>query len=144
MGAADSAFQHSATPHRDSAVLAKVVQSDGLTEPTHSSHLDIDDAAGAKFDGSLRLPRIVKGFIQADRAFQFPLQLGMMPDVVFPQRLLDHQEFEVIELAKTLKIARPVRGIGIAAERNVGPARADSLEHVYVPPRFDLHLDSLV
>ena len=66
----------------------------------------------------------------------------MVVDVVIPQRLLDHQQIELIELAQVFDLIERVGGIRVATQRDVGPARADALEHVDIPPGLHLDLDA--
>ena len=41
----------------------------------------------------------------------------MIVDVVVPQRLLDHQQVELIELLQMLDLVQRVGGIGVATEK---------------------------
>src|SRR4029077_3807635 len=144
VGAADTGLEHSAAPHRDVVVLADVVYFSGLAEPAHPANFDIHDAAGAGFDGRRGVARMPDRLVQTDGGFQFALQPGVIVDVFIPQRLLDHKKPEAIKFAQVLDLMEPIGGVGIAAQQNVRPARADPLKHVYVPARFYLHLDAAV
>ena len=50
-----------------------------------------------------RIAGVVDGFVQADRGPQLLLQAGVVVDVVVPQRLLDHQQIELVELAQVFE-----------------------------------------
>ena len=78
------------------------------------------------------------------RSAQFFLQARVIVDVVVPQRLLDHQQIELVELAQVLDLIERVGGIGVATQRDVGPARADAFEHVHVPAGLDFDFDAAV
>ena len=68
-------------------------------------------------------------------------QAGVVENIVVPERLLDHQQVELIEGPQMLELIQCVGGVGIAAQRNVRPPRADFLQHSHIPARFHLHLN---
>ena len=68
----------------------------------------------------------------------------VLQDVVFPIRLLDHEQIETIEATKMVKIFGTVRRVGIAAEKNIRPARPDLCQNVNVPSWLYLYLDALI
>ena len=115
-----------------------------LAEPAHASHFDIDDAAGSRFHCCGRDPRINNRLIQADGGSQFLLQPRMIVDVVIPQRLLDHQQVELVEIAQVLHLVKGVGRVRIAAQGDIRPTRANAFQHVHVPPRFHLHLNPAI
>ena len=144
LGARKPAIMRTRTKHRDVIVLADIVYFPGLAEAAHPSDFDIHDAAGAGFDGGGRVAGVADGLVQANGGSQFALQPGVVVDVVIPQRLLDHQELEAIKFAQVFDFIEGVGGVGIAAQHNIGPARADPFQHVHVPARLYFDLDAAV
>src|SRR5260370_14757244 len=65
----------------------------------------------------------------------------MKIDFVIPQRLLDHQQIERVELAQMLKLIERVGGIRVHTENDIRPAGADLLQHIQIPSRLHLDLD---
>ena len=59
--------------------------------PTNTAEFDVDDSAGAEFDGGLGIATVVDAFIQTERGAKLRLQACMGVDIVPRQRLLDHQ-----------------------------------------------------
>ena len=68
----------------------------------------------------------------------------MEVEVVVPKRLLDHEQAELLELAKMLDLAEAVGGVGIATEHDAGPTLADSRQNVDVPSWLNFDLDALI
>ena len=97
--APDAGFQHAAAPHRDAGGLRDIVHALGLAESAHAAQLDVDDAAGAQADGLLGVVRGADALVQADGRLELGLQRGVVDDVVVRQRLLDHHQVEIVELA---------------------------------------------
>src|ERR1035438_9335521 len=89
-------------------------------ESANAAEFDIDDAAGAQFDRSSGISRIVNAFIQADRSSNFRLQFGVAVNFVPLQWLLHHQEIEFIELLQMFGIGQSVSGICIYRKLNRG------------------------
>ncbi len=83
-------------------------------------------------------------FVQADGGIQTLLQHGVKVEVVRPQRLLDHEQLELIEAGQMVGVPQAVGGVGIAAQQNIRPALANCFEHLHVPTRLALQLDSLI
>ena len=69
---------------------------DGLAEAAHTTDLDVDDAAGLHVDGSERVAAIADGFVETDSGLEALLQHGMEVEVVVPERLLDHEQIELV------------------------------------------------
>jgi hypothetical protein len=90
------------------------------------------------------LARVDDGLVEANRGAQFFLQAGVIEDVVVPKRLLDHQQVELIEAPQVFDLIERVGGVGVAAQRDIGPARADFLQHIDIPARLHFHLDAAV
>src|ERR1035441_9158721 len=144
LGASDASLQHSATPDGNIVGLAKVVDLQRFGESAHAADLDVDDAAGAGFNREGGAAHADDRFVEADRGAQFLLQARVVVDVVVPQRLLNHQQVELVELAQVLDLVERVSGISVAAQGDLGPARADPLQHVHVPARLDFDFDAAV
>src|ERR1700687_1848420 len=113
-------------------------------ESANAANLDIDNSAGAGFDGERSAARTDDRLVQANRSAQLFLQARVVVDVVVPERLLDHQQIEWIELSQVLDLIEGISGIRVATQSDVSPARADAFEHVQVPARLDFDLDAAV
>ncbi len=61
---------------------------------------------------------IVDTFVEADRRFELALERGMGVDVVVAERLLDHDQEELVELFSSAASARRVGGIGVDHQAN--------------------------
>src|SRR6266567_6926374 len=68
----------------------------------------------------------------------------MMEDVVIPERLLDHEQIEIIKFAQAIEISRTIGRVRIAAQHNIRPAVADLRKYFQVPPRLHFYFNSLV
>src|ERR1017187_8642297 len=68
----------------------------------------------------------------------------MKVEIVAPQRLLNHEQIEAVETLKTVAVGQGVGGIGVTAQQNTRPARADLLQYFDVPARLHLDLNALV
>src|SRR5579863_2661426 len=68
----------------------------------------------------------------------------MVVDVVVPQRLLDHQQVELVEFPEMLDFVQGISGVGVTTEYDVRPARTNTFQHLQVPARFHLHLDATI
>src|ERR1700720_4698858 len=68
----------------------------------------------------------------------------MKIDFIIPQRLLDHEQIERVDLAQMLKLIERVGGIRVHTENDIRPAGADLLEHIQIPSRLHLDLDPTV
>src|SRR5215469_16462485 len=115
-----------------------------LREASDSADFDVDDAASTEFQGSFRIAGIANGFVQADPGPELFLQAGMKIDVVVPQWLFDHHQVELIELPQVLQLPDAVGRIGVTAERDLRPARADSFEHVDISSSLYFDFDAAV
>src|SRR6266571_3545432 len=65
-------------------------------------------------------------------------------DVVPFQRLLDHQQFEVIELSKMVTVFEAIGRIGIDREQDSGKCLPNGGNKIEILPRFDLEFDAAV
>src|ERR1700722_428379 len=117
---------------------------DRFAEAADPPQLDVYDAAGLHFDRRQRIASIANRFIQTNGSIQTLLQHGVEVKVIRPQRLLDHQQVELIETDQVVSVPEAVCGVGIAAQTNFRPAVANCFEHLHVQARFALQLDSLV
>src|SRR5579871_143735 len=124
--------------------MRDVVNGDGLTEPAHAPHFNVDDLARPKLQCSLRVAPAVNGFVQADAGLELFLQPGVKVKIIVPEWLFDHQEVESVKLLQVVDLVERISGIGIATEHDLRPACADFLEDLNVPARFALDLDSAV
>ena len=68
----------------------------------------------------------------------------MKIEVIVPERLLNHQKLEFVELLEMLDVIERVSRVGIATQQYLWPALADTLENAKVPARFALQLDALI
>ena len=75
---------------------------------------------------------------------QLGLQHGVIDDVVVIQRLLDHHQVKIVQLAQVLGVGQGVRGVGVHHQLDGGEAFAHAADHVHVPAGLDLHLDALI
>jgi len=98
-----SGFEHSAAPHRDIICLADVVNFLGLGEATDSANLDVDDPAGAGFDGTRRVRGPARSIRRGRWRCAVLFATSVVVEVVF-QRLLDHEAVELVELAQVLSV----------------------------------------
>src|SRR5437763_9900325 len=115
MAAPYAGLEHAAAPDRDIVVLADIVDFFSFAEAAYPANLDINDAAGAGFDGGCGVAGMAYRLIQANRGLQFALQPCVIIDVVVPQRLLDHQQLEAIEFSQVLKLVESVGRVGVTA-----------------------------
>src|SRR5437660_9974737 len=68
----------------------------------------------------------------------------MRMDVVPFQRLLDHQQFELIELAKMVSVFEAIGRVGVDRKQNSRKLFPNGGNEIEILPRFDLELDALV
>src|SRR6476469_3285261 len=68
----------------------------------------------------------------------------MEVEVVIPERLLNHQQLELIPFGDVVNVDDAIRGVGVAAEHDFRPALADLLEDLHIQTRLTLQLDALV
>ena len=73
---------------------------DGLRggEAAHAPGLDVDDSASPEFEGKSGVPDRPYGFVETDGGLQFTLEACVVAIVVMRERLLDHHEFELVQL----------------------------------------------
>ena len=72
------------------------------------------------------------------------LQRHMIHDVVVIERLLDHEERELVELGEMAGVGQRIRGVRIDHQRHVAEALADVLHCGEIPAGLDLDLDPLI
>jgi len=112
---------------------AQVVDRERSGEAAYSARLDIDDASCAEGDHVLRALDAGDGFVEADRRRQAPLQRGMPYEIVPGERLLDHQEPELVELHEPIAV---VERVGIVPVRHERRGRTERLPK---PPGHSRH-----
>ena len=110
-------------------------------------HLDVPHPGSLQIHDLTGRARIPQRLVQADRRPQLLCQPRMTDEFIRMKRLLDVQQFRVVERAQSAFIARPLVGpIGIHGERQLAPLeplsrRADG---GLVPPGRDFDLDAAV
>src|ERR1035437_3318238 len=144
VGTPDAGLQHAAAPDRNGGGLGDIVYPFGLAESGHPAELDVDDAAGAQLDGLLGVARGANALVQADGSFELRLERGVIDDVVVIQRLLDHHQVKIVQLAQVLGVGQGVGGVGVGHQLDRRETFAHAAAHVDVPAGLDLHLDALI
>src|SRR5580698_5348050 len=139
MGTSNAGFKHASAPHRNIVRCADIVDSLGLGKAADSAGFDVDNAAGANLNGLRGIASVMDGFVETNGGSQQRLQAGVIVNVVVPERLLDHQEIELIELSQMLDLIQRVSGIGVATQDDFRPAGTNTFEYIDVPARF--HFD---
>src|SRR5712664_2278177 len=91
VSATDAAFEHPAAPDWNAARQAERVDLPSAGVAADAAELDVNDARGAEVESSLRITGVANGFVEANRGLQLFLELGMVEDVIPPERLLHHQ-----------------------------------------------------
>src|ERR1019366_3304899 len=102
VGAPDAGLQHAAAPDRDAGGLGDIVHAFSLAESGDAAELDVDDAAGAQLDGLLGVARGANALVEADGGLELRLERGVIDDVVVIQRLLDHHQVKIVQLAQVV------------------------------------------
>lgn len=67
-----------------------------VAKTSDTTDFDIDNISRLQVDGAFGVVYGMKTFIQANRIFYFFTQKGVKIDVIFIERLLDHQKLEPI------------------------------------------------
>src|ERR1700748_2425175 len=106
-------------------VLANVVHFSGFAESADAAYFYIYNPAGAGFDRGCGVARMPDGFVETYRRAEFALQARVVVNIVIPERLLDHQKVEAIELAQMFDFIQGISGVSIATEQDFRPAHAD-------------------
>jgi hypothetical protein len=91
VGTSYGRVDHAATPHRNLARLAELLNRGGFAVTADSSELNVDHSARAQLHRCCRVPHIANRFIETDRRRELLLQMGMEVDIVSVGRLL-HQK----------------------------------------------------
>ena len=52
----------------------------------------------------------------------------MKVEIIAPQRLLNHQQIEAVEILEAVAVGQRVSGVRIAAQQNAGPAGTNFLD----------------
>src|SRR5689334_6504066 len=144
VGTADACLQHATAPDRDTTAMGRVVHSNCFIKPAHASDLDVDNPARAQRNRGLCVAAAMNGFVETDGSRKLLLQLGMEIEIVMPQRLLDHEQIEAVELLEMRNLFQPVSGIRIATQQDLRPAIANLLKYFNIPAWFALDLDSAI
>jgi hypothetical protein len=144
VGTADAGLEHAAAPDGDPTLGRRVMDGDGLGEASYATDFDVDDAAGVHVDGGEGVAAVAYGFVEADRGVEALLQHGVEVEVVVPEGLLDHEQFELVPLGDVVEVDDAVCGVGVTTELDIGPAAAHLFEDFGVPAGLALELDALV
>src|ERR1039457_4988419 len=119
MGATDSGLEHSSTPNRNRVFPAHVMYLPCAAVPSDPSQLDIDNAIRPQLNGSISMSGIGDALIKTDRCANHALQLCMGVDLIPLQRLLNHQQVELIKSLQVSAVTEIIRGVGIDREEKV-------------------------
>src|SRR5882672_361686 len=68
----------------------------------------------------------------------------MVVDVIVPERLLDHEQVELVEPAQMVEFIQAISRVRVAAQQNLRPALANLFKNVEIPSLSDLNFDALV
>jgi len=68
----------------------------------------------------------------------------MVNEIVVIQRLLDHQQAEVVQCFQVIHVLQRVCRVRIDRKQNFRVTPPHLRDYVYIPTRFDLELDSLI
>ena len=98
VGLAHARLQHGAHPDGNAGVLADVVNLLGLAQAAEARHFHVDDAAAPQLDGLAGIVGGVDGLVQADGCLHLRLEAPVPDDVIVLERLLDHDEVELVQL----------------------------------------------
>src|SRR5688572_31097307 len=110
----------------------------------NAPQLNVDDPARARINGLAGVFGIENRLIQADGSLNGLLKLDVIDDVVPGQRLLNHQQLELVQPFEEVDVSQRVCGIRVAHQED-GWKLPPHLSHdVQVPTRLDLDLDTLI
>ena len=93
----------------------------GDGETADTPRLDVDDLPRAELDHVGRTIDVGDRFVETNARLEAPLQLGVPNDVIAPQRLLDHDEVERVELGEVIGVGERVSGVRVGHEMDVLP-----------------------
>src|SRR5690349_4648162 len=110
----------------------------------HPSQFDVNDLAGAEFNGLSGVLSAVDGFIQADRRLQLALELHVVHHVVPTERLLNHHQTEAVQQFEMLDVGESIRRVRVSHQLDVWKLTANQIQDLDVPAGPDLHLNALV
>ena len=68
----------------------------------------------------------------------------MLVNVIVPQRLLNHQQVQVVHLRQMIRVCQRVRAVRVQHQRNVGQGSPYPARQFHVPARLNLQLDAAV
>ena len=88
---------------------------DRFAKAADAANLDVDDAAGLHIDRGEGVAPVADGFVEADVRSEAFLQHGVKVEVVVPERLLDHEQVELVPAGDVVEVLHPVGGVGVAA-----------------------------
>src|SRR5216684_509694 len=141
---ANTRFEHATAPRVDAASEAESLDLASASVAADAAQLDVNDARGSELQSSLRIAEVADGLVKANRSLQMSLELGVIGDVVPPERLLHHQQAKFIEALEMVHIRKRVGRIGIDGQKNTGMRAADGAHNSDVDARLDLEFDTLI
>jgi hypothetical protein len=97
MRPAYAALQHSPAPEGDSVPGAVFVDLGGFAVSPDASQFDIDDAAACHLHRLSSIFRVMDRLIEANGGIDFPLENGVINDVIVGEGLLNHHQIEFIQ-----------------------------------------------
>ena len=127
------AFHHAADPAANTGLLAKAVDLKRMREASYPGGLDIHKAAGADLQRLTNHKGVRNAFVKTDRSVDHFLQLSVIKNVHRAERLLDHGQSKVIQLAENVSLIDGIRRIAVDMECTVGESGSDGLYHVHIP-----------
>src|SRR5579884_3427229 len=142
--AADAGFQHPPTPDRHRPGPAEVVDLGAGDDAADSRRLDVDDAARPEPQRGPGDPRRARALVEADGGAQGGLQIGEIAQRLGRQRLLDHQQSQLVQLRPGAIPEPGISAVAIDAQGNTRKPRRHRTRHLDVPARCDLELDATV
>ena len=142
MARADGAFEHAADPAGDARGPAQVVNLHRVRQPADAARLDVHVAAALQARSPARLAAGRDAFVEADRRADLRLQRRVIDQIVVRQRLLDHRQVELVDLAEQRHVVEPIAAVAVDVETcAAGMLPADGPQHRQVPAGTELELD---
>src|SRR6266568_883878 len=142
--AADAGFEHAAAPDGDAVTLAEIVDAPRHGVTADTAKLDVDDLAGAQFDGGTRLLFRMNALIQTNWGVEFLLKFDVAVEVVPAERLFDHHQVEAFELFQQRPVIQSVRRVGVNHQLDARKILPEASHRLQVFPRLNLDLDALI
>src|SRR5260370_1067836 len=122
----------------------EIVEAPRQGVPADTAKLDVDDLAGAQFDGGARLLFRMNALIQTDWRVEFLLKFDVAVEVVPAERLFDHHQVEAFELFQQRPVIQSVRRVCVNHQLDAGEILPKASHRLQVFPRLNFDLDSLI